>query len=517
MCRIFYSVRVLPIFLKRCLKKTRNYKKIDAVKKIKGKFMTSAKKILAISAIAGMALASFAATKTSEKTAMPVSEDLQKSTIYQILPQHFTQEGTLKKAADFLPHIKSLGVDIIYLCPVAEADRDENRDFWSKRQKASGLNNPCNPYRIRDYFKIDPRFGGDADLKRFVEKAHKLGLKVILDLVYYHCGPKAVFIEKNPDFVVRNPDGTVKNGFWNFPELNFKSKGLREYLIKNMLYFIEKFGVDGYRTDVEKEVPADFWAEAYARISKIKPDVIMLAESHRETAQLDAYNINYSFRWTNALIYVFSGKAPAHILKKIWSEQNSQFPKGARLLRALDNHDTASDSCQPEKGGARYESQFGNSGMDAIQLLNFTIDGIPFIYNGNEFADNTYFSMFSDNKHGRFFVAWENIASEEGRKRMALIRKLNSIRKKNSEFWRGETVWIDNSNPDCVVSFMRRDKISSSIVLVNTRNAHLDAKIKIDFKKPAKLISDGAKYQISKDELTVSFEPNGYIVLKCEQ
>ena len=478
--------------------------------------MSSMKKFLATAAVLSATLASFGAQNASDMVARPTTEEFKKSVIYQILPQHFTQDGTLKKAAEFLPHIKSLGVDIVYLCPIVEADRDENRDFWSKRQKASGLNNPCNPYRIKDYFKVDPRFGDDEDLKSFIEEAHKYGLKVILDLVYYHCGPKAVFIETNPDFVVRNPDGTVKNGRWNFPELNFNSKGLREYLIKNMLYFIEKFGADGYRTDVEPAVPADFWTEAYDRISKVKPDVIMIAEGERKNAQVDAYDANYSFKWEYGIIDVFKGKKPASALREIWETQNKQFAKGSRLLRALDNHDTASDACQPEKGGARYESQFGNRGMDAIQFLNFTIDGIPFIYNGNEFADNTYFSMFGDNKHGRFFVGWENLATKEGWARMQFIRTLSKLHKKNTALWNGSTTWLDNSAPDSVLSFTRNAKWQNMLVVVNTRNAAVEANVNFDAKKSTTVLKYGCQYKQNEGSLHVKLAPYGYLLIRYE-
>lgn len=460
---------------------------------------------------------SFGAPATAaDKTARPTTDFFKKSVIYQILPQHFTQDGTIKKAAEFLPHIKSLGVDIVYFCPIVESDNDMDTRFWSKRQKASGLNNPCNPYRMKDYFKIDPRFGNDKDLKDFVEQAHALGMKVILDLVYYHCGPKAVFIETNPDFVVRDADGKVKNGKWSFPELNFKSKGLREYLIKNMEYFVEKFDVDGYRTDVEPAVPADFWAEAYNRVSKIKPDVIMIAEGERKDAQVDAYDANYSFKWEYGLINVFQGKKPASELRNIWETQHKQFAKGSRLLRALDNHDTASDACQPKMGGARFEKQFGNRGMDAIQVLNFTIDGIPFIYNGNELADDAYFSMFADNKHGRTFVAWENIATKEGWARMQLIRKLSKLHKGNTALWDGCTKWLDNSAADKIAAFTRNAKWQNMLVVVNTRNESVDATVDFNADAMTTALSYGASYKQVDGRLNVKLAPYGYLVIRYE-
>ena len=474
--------------------------------------MATFKKIL-IGLLSLFATLSFA--DNAKPSARPTSEAFKKSVIYQILPQHFTQEGTLKKAQEFLPHIKSLGVDIVYLCPVFVSDDDMNQDGWSRRQKASQLGNPRNPYRMKDYFNIDSRFGTSQDLKDFIAEAHSYGLKVILDLVYFHCGPTAVFIKDNPDFIIRDEKGNVKKGLWNFPQLNFKSRGLRDYLIKNMVYYIKDFNADGYRTDVEGMVPADFWREAYAEIVKIKPDVIMVAESERADAQVDVYDANYSFKWEYHTIDVFSAKKPASALRNIWEVQDKKFAKGSRLLRALDNHDTASDACQPNKGGARFEVQFGNRGMDAIQVLNFTIDGIPFIYNGNEFADDAPFSMFGDNMHGRMFVAWENIATREGWARMNLIRKLAKLRKDNTALWNGETKWIDNSAPNSVLSFTRTAKNEKVLVVINTRNAPVDACVKLpNVDVSTTMLNYGCNYKKCEKCISVKMRPYGYLVLR---
>ena len=476
--------------------------------------MATFKKIL-IGLLSLFATLSFA--DEAKPSARPTTEAFKKSVIYQILPQHFTQEGTLKKAQEFLPHIKSLGVDIVYLCPVFVSDDDMNREGWSKRQKASGLNNPRNPYRMKDYFNVDSLFGTNQDLKDFITEAHSYGLKVILDLVYFHCGPTAVFIKDNPDFLVRDEKGNVKNGRWNFPQLNFDNPKLREYLVKNMVYFIKDYDADGYRTDVEAAVPADFWREAYAEIVKIKPNVIMVAESERSDAQVDVYDANYSFKWEYRTIDVFSAKKPASALRDIWEIQNKKFVKGARVLRALDNHDTASDACQPNKGGARYEVQFGNRGMDAIQVMNFTIDGIPFIYNGNEFADDAPFSMFGDNKHGRMFVAWENIATKEGWARMNLIRKLTKLRKDNTALWNGETKWIDNSAPNSILSFTRIAENEKVLVVINTRNAPVNACVKLpNVDVSTTMLNYGCDYKNNEKCISVKMKPYGYIVLRYD-
>lgn len=446
------------------------------------------------------------ADSSNQKVARPTSEDFSKSVIYQIHLPIFTQGGTLESARKMLPHIASLGVDIVYLCPVVEADDDMDMRFWSKRQKASKTGNPKNPYRIKDYFKIDPQYGQDADLKNFVDEAHKLGLKVLLDLVYYHCGPTATMIKEHPDFVVRDENGNVKNGRWNFPEINFKSKELREYLWKNMEYFVRNFNVDGYRTDVEPSVPADFWAEGYRRIKAINPDVIMVAEGERADAQVDAYDLNYSFKWQKAIADVFDAKKPASELPNLWEKQLRHFVKGARIMRALDNHDTASDSFD-----ARYEKRWGNEGFDAVLVLNFTMDGIPMIYNGNEISDTSNLCMFSNRFYGKYAVDWSNALTDSGKKRMSLIRTLCAMRHGNPALYSGDTNWLATDNPEKILAYTRNSEKQNIFVAINVSNK--EASFKNPLAKPVskEILNRGATF-LNNGE--ISLIPYGYVVFQ---
>ena len=121
--------------------------------------------------------------------------------MYQVQQRAFTLEGTLKAAITRLPELRRLGINIIYMCPVFVADDDMDQKFWSPRQMASKMNNPRNPYRMKDFYHVDPEYGTDDDLKEFVSEAHKIGIRVMLDMVYLHCGPKAVFLKDDPDFI----------------------------------------------------------------------------------------------------------------------------------------------------------------------------------------------------------------------------------------------------------------------------------------------------------------------------
>ena len=159
----------------------------------------------------------------------------EKLCVYQMALRTFTPEGTFRAAEARLEHVASLFVDVIYLCPFFRADADEDRTTWSPRQIASQTENPKKPYKIADYFHVDEEYGTDEDLISFVHRAHALGMKVIFDLVYLHCGKNAVFIKDNPNFVLQNEDGSPLVGeSWPFARLNFENPSLREYLYHNM-------------------------------------------------------------------------------------------------------------------------------------------------------------------------------------------------------------------------------------------------------------------------------------------
>ena len=126
--------------------------------------------------------------------------------IYQLALRTYTEEGTLNAAKEHLGELKQLGIDIIYLTACFKTDVDSDKATWSPRQIASECNNPSNPYKMADYFTVDPEYGTNEDLKDFIDCAHGLNMKVLLDLVYLHCGRNAVFLKDNPDFVLQNDE-----------------------------------------------------------------------------------------------------------------------------------------------------------------------------------------------------------------------------------------------------------------------------------------------------------------------
>jgi cyclomaltodextrinase len=377
--------------------------------------------------------------------------------IYQIQPRAFTQEGTLKAATARLQKVAELGINIVYLCPVFLADDDTDTTYWSPRQKASGMNNPRNPYRMKDYYQVDPEYGTNNDLKDFVAEAHKLGMRVMLDMVYMHCGPKAVFIKDHPDFVKRDKEGKVINSSYNFPEMNLENPELREYLWKNMEYWVKEFSVDGFRCDVADKIPLDFWETARDRLEKICQDVGMLAEGTRGENLFKAFDLNYSGALYSSFNRIFEKGEPVSILQKACEEQAAKLPKGSKLIRYTENHDLANNAW-----ANRSEKRWGAKAVNNTLVIIFTLDGVPFLYNGQEVSDEARHSIW-----GRLPVNWANGDTPDGKARFAFIQKLIEMRKSEPSLTEGKLEWIENSLPDEVLSFTRTLGKEQILIVVN--------------------------------------------------
>ena len=385
----------------------------------------------------------------------------EKASVYQLAPRLFTPEGTFRAAIKMLPFLAELGPEYIQLEACAQADTDP--EGWSKRQKASGRMNPKNSYRIVDYYKVDEEYGTNEDLKDFVIEAHRLGLKVIWDIVYLHCGPNAVFMEEHPDFVLRNEDGSIKYGEeWPFARFDFSNMAAREYLWNNLTGLIEEFDFDGYRCDVGDMVPLDFWEEGTKRIRAIKEDFIMINEG-RDVSYFSAFDVNYFFDGSHDAVMVPQGKMTAAEYQAKIEAHRQQTPENGRMLRFIDNHDICSDSYAD-----RHELTCTNDGVDALLVMDFMIDGIPFVFNGYEFADALEHSMFSNRFHTpHLALDWGNFLTERGQKRFYLMQHLFRMRRECSALYTTDLEWVEHNAPDNVMAFIRPDKEDPLFVAIN--------------------------------------------------
>lgn len=408
----------------------------------------------------------------NQRSARKSPDWIQKAVLYQINTRAFTPEGTLQAAQKKLPLLKEAGVTVIYFCPLFTMDDDMDQNYWSPRQVQSKLGNPKNPYRMNDYDKIDPEYGTEEDAKELIRTAHELGLRVMFDLVYLHCGPKATLVKTHPEYFRRNPDGSIHLTQWKFPEFDFTKPEVREYFWQNMEMWVRDYDVDGFRMDVADAIPLDFWEEARRRIDKIRPDVCFFAEGTRRQDQLLAFDWNYGFPFFGTLKSVYDGGKPASVIRKNVEWMAQERPVGARIVHYLDNHDLSNDDYHN-----RIDKRWGIDGVDAALVLIYTLDGAPMLYCGQEVADISRHSLYGSQKYGNCVIDWSRLETKEGKARLALCRKLSEIRRSEDCFTLGSVEWVENDCPESVLSFYRILQGKKCLVVINMKRANVKVRL----------------------------------------
>src|SRR6266699_3352677 len=150
--------------------------------------------------------------------------------LYEMHIGTFTQEGTWRAAAEQVTELARTGITVIEMMPVAEFP---GRFGWG--------------YDGVDLFAPSHLYGTPDDLRAFVDRAHSLGLGVILDVVYNHFGPDGNYLSIfSDDYLIRG-----KGHEWG-DSINFdgpNSEPVREFFTTNGRYWIEEFHFDGFRFD----------------------------------------------------------------------------------------------------------------------------------------------------------------------------------------------------------------------------------------------------------------------------
>ena len=422
--------------------------------------------------------------------ARPVPAWLNSSSIYELWLTAFSKEGNLRGAIPGLKHVADLGATIVYLGPIAK---------YSASPDAS-------PYSVADYNAIDPSAGTPRDLHDFVSAAHKLHLKVMLDIVYYHTAPDNIMMKDDPSFFVKTQNGKIARGFWPQPLPDYKNPKVRKYLIDSLVHWVRDYQVDGFRCDVGGGVPVSFWNEARKALDKVNPEVILLSESDRPDDQLDAFDINYNFQYYLTLVSVVRDGAPAIKLRENWEETNETMPRGARELHYTDNHDWP-----------RSLVQFGEKGALAASVLDFTLDGIPFLYNGQEVADPAATSWRKLSP-----IRWSDPGSPSDEKTIEATlkqyRKLFAMRESEPALTSGSLIWINNTEPKSVLSFMRKKGDTEILVILNLSNRDVHVTIDLpvmDYYKVQNLLSPGETwFQLYSGRVSADLGAFGYVVGK---
>jgi len=379
---------------------------------------------------------------------------LRSAVMYEIFPRNFSQEGNFNAITARLDELKDLGVDLLWLMPIHPT---------GEKMKKGSIGSP---YCVRDFYAINPDYGTTNDFKQLIAEAHKHGMKVIMDIVAGHTAWDSVLME-NPAFYHKDTNGRIHppNPEWtDVAELNYANSDLRRYMIDMMKYWLRDFEVDGFRCDVAYTVPVDFWEAARVELEKVNPQVIILTDSGARPPLLSqAFDMDYSGNLFSTLNQVMSSLSPASLLQESWTHTQAQFSKGALHLRFTDHHNET-----------RATARYGVEGALAAQVLILTLDGVPLFYNGMEVGDAT--ESADPALFEKIPVFWH----PGGRPPLRNIyRDLIKLRKQYGAFVDEDVIWLQNTAPGEVISFLRRDAKDEFLIIINLSSRRVTGSVEL--------------------------------------
>lgn len=394
--------------------------------------------------------------------------------------------GDLKGVEEKLEYLSSLGVSCIYLNPIFEAHSNHR-------------------YDTADYEKIDSLLGDENDLKSLCEKAHGLGISVILDGVFSHTGCDSKYFNmykryntvgaynsKSSPYFSWYKFTDYPNGYkswWGIkllPEVSEEDEGYREYICgKNgILRRWLRLGISGWRLDVADELPDVFLDDLRNAVKEENENAVIIGEVWEDATNKFAYGerrryllggqldsvMNYPF--ADAILnYVKFGNAQA-FMSAIMSIIENYPPCVVNvLMNHIGTHDTeraitrlAGESAQGKDRSwqhshnqlSDYDYLKGVSMMKLASLIQYTLPGVPSLYYGDEAGMQGMKDPFN-----RACFPWDNINKELYR----WYKRLGEIRRGCKAFREGSFEPLYAA--DSVVAYVRRSNENSVLTAVN--------------------------------------------------
>lgn len=412
----------------------------------------------------------------------PPVEWTENAVIYEVNVRQYTEEGTFNAFAEQLPRLQKMGVDILWLMPI--------HPIGEKNRKGS----LGSYYSIKDYKGVNPEFGNLEDFKSLVDKAHDLGMYVILDWVANHTAWDHHWMETNPEYYELNEEGEMFAPYdWSdVVSLEYNNEDMREEMLEAMKYWVEEADIDGYRCDVASEVPTDFWNKVRVELDDIKP-VFMLAESEETDILENAFDANYGWEFHHIMNSVVKGEKGKKDILEYFKKEKKNTPSRAYKMYFITNHDENS-------WNGTIEERLGPA-ADAMSIMTFTLDCMPLIYSGQESANTKRLAFFEKD-----LIKWRNYS------KINFYQKLAFFKHKYPALWNGQhggTFKSIESNNDHVLAYSREKDGNEVLVMINLSGETFDYHLtNVDLSEFNILMSDNVKN--SGDKNSFSLLPWGY-------
>ncbi len=335
--------------------------------------------------------------------------------IYEMHLGTFTEGGNWNSAAEKLEYLRDTGITLLEVMPISDFP---GRFGWGY----DGVQ-PYAPAHL---------YGRPDDMRRFVDRAHSLGIGVILDVVYNHLGPDGNYFSEFSPFYFTDKHNTDWGKAINFDGPH--SGPVRDFFRENAAYWIREFHLDGLRLDATQDIHDDSTPHILAEITQTcrqaagKRSVVIIGENEPQhtillrpideggygldalwnddyhhtanvamTGKADAYYSDYrgtaqEFVSAAKYGYLFQGQYYSW-QKKRRGSSTLGLPRWS-MVNFIENHDQVANSAR----GQRTRELTSPGLHKAITALTLLMPGTPMLFQGQEFASSSRFLFFADHK-----------------------------------------------------------------------------------------------------------------------
>lgn len=402
--------------------------------------------------------------------------------------------GNLRGITNSLKYIKKLGVSILYLSPVMQSQSNHR-------------------YDTADYEKVDPYLGSNEDLKRLCDKAHSLGMKVILDAVFNHTGNDSKYFnqfhnfdtagafesQQSPYYNWYRRNGNSFEYWWNFKNLPVCNGDNPDY--QNYIYgeggIIDQWfqlGIDGVRLDVADELTENFIFNIRKAIKRNNPEGFVLGEVWENAITKEKYGIQRTYLLGEELDTVMDYPLTDAILKYVRFGDYQYFketvekilqlyPKPAinSMTNSLSTHDITraittlvGDGIYHNRyqwtwdiGGLSRQWQFehdelskekykvGKLMFKLATIMQYTMPGIPCIFYGDEVGVCGYKDPFNRKPYPH---------AKRDKELLKFFRRIGKVRNK-LEFLKEAEYELLQQNENFII-YKRYNKEQEIVVIV---------------------------------------------------
>lgn len=430
------------------------------------------------------------ATKTNVKK-MNLPQNWKHTTnIYEVNVRQYTQEGTFQAFEKEMPRLKNMGIETLWFMPVTPI---------AQKNKKGSLGSQ---YAAADYVSINPEFGTMDDFKRLVKKAHRLGLKVIIDWVANHTGWDHVWTKKHPEFYLKDETGNFKiaSGMDDIIELDYQNPEMRKEMIEAMKFWIRETDIDGFRCDLASWVEVDFWQEARPEVEKIKPLFWIGEFDELENPDYGkVFDASYSWKWMHKSADFYKNNQPIQELTDLL-RQYSQIGDSSMRAWFTTNHDENSWN------GTEYE-KYGDIALP-MAVFSVTWNGIPLLYSGQELPNLKRLEFFEKDP-----IAWTN-----NYKMADFYRTLLELKSSNPALRGGDpdvsTYLLNTTANDKIFAYIRKNGKNEVLTVLNFSKQPVEFSIEDDHVSGIfKNVFDGSKRDFSNGK-NFSFKVSDYAVFE---